>query len=197
MKVIGVTGGIGAGKSTVSDYLIQKGFPVIDADKIAREITEPGSDVLEKLANSFGDEILQTDGRLNRKKLGALVFADSDKKLKLDEITHRAILQRMLSDIAQGEAEGIHKVMFFDAALLFETGLQSYADNIWLVDSKDDIRVERLKQRDQLTEEEIYKRIKNQMSREEKLRRADVVLDNSKDKEALYLQIDKLLKDYE
>lgn len=191
MKIVGLTGGIGSGKSTVTDYLISKGFPVLDADKIAREIVLPGSEMLIRLASVFGNQILLEDGRLNRKMLADMVFSDQEKKRTLDGLMHTRILELIHDKILQFREE---KVVFIDAPLLFETGLDQSTDEIWVIDADDETRIKRIMDRDGLEREEILKRISAQMSRDEKNLRADVILDNNGDQETLYRQVDKLLK---
>ena len=196
MKTIGLTGGIGTGKSTVSRYLETKGYKIIDADLIAREVVEPGKPALEALVCEFGPEILLEDGSLNRRELARLAFSSPEGKAKLDRITHGAIFARIdeLQLQYASELETIaDAVMFLDAPLLLETGLDQKTDLVWVVDVPDDVRVKRVVLRDGLTEEEIWARIKNQMSREEKLDRADGILDNSGTLEELYHQVDVLL----
>lgn len=195
MRIVGLTGGIGSGKSTVSDYLISKGLHVLDADKIAREIVLPGSDMLIELSAVFGKGILQEDGSLDRKKLGAIVFSDAEKKEILDRMMHTRILELIHERILQFREESEHaKVIFIDAPLLFETGLDKSADEIWVIDVDDETRIRRIMARDCLQREEILKRIESQMTRDEKNSRADVILDNSGEPEALYRQIDQLLE---
>ena len=196
MKTIGLTGGIGTGKSTVSRYLTTKGYKIIDADRIAREVVEPGKPALAQLAERFGGEILLEDGSLDRRKLAQLAFATKEGKNALDEITHGAIFARIdeLQEQYRRELETTaDAVIFLDAPLLLETGLDRKCDGVWVVDVPDDIRVERVKLRDGLSEEEIRARMRNQMSREEKISKADAVLDNSGELEDLYRQVDRLL----
>ena len=196
MKTIGLTGGIGTGKSTVSRYLKTKGYQIIDADLIAREVVEPGQPALVRLTEEFGREILLEDGSLDRRKLAQLAFSSPEGKEALDRITHGAIFQRIDELQEQYETEFSSQegaVIFLDVPLLFETGLDRKADLVWVVDVPDELRVQRVVLRDGLTEEEIWARIKNQMSREEKLAKADYVLDNSGTLEALYEQVDALL----
>ena len=198
MKTIGLTGGIGTGKSTVSRYLTTKGYKIIDADRIAREVVEPGQPALKALVEEFGPEILLEDGRLNRRELARLAFASPEGKAALDRITHGAIFARIEELQLQYAAE-LEKtsdaVIFLDVPLLFETGFDRKADLVWVVDVPDEIRVQRVVLRDGLTEEEVWARIKNQMSREEKIARADVVLDNSGTPEELYAQVDARLNE--
>lgn len=194
MKVIGLTGGIGSGKSTATDYLISRGFHVLDADQIAREIVLPGSEMLIQLASAFGRGIILEDGSLDRKKLGEIVFSDPEKKTTLDALMHTSILELIRERILQFREEGENKVIFIDAPLLFETGLNKSVSEIWLIDVDDEIRIKRIMARDGLNREEIEKRISAQMTREEKQSLADVILDNTGDQEALYQQIEQLLK---
>ena len=208
MKIIGLTGGIGAGKSTVTDYLVARGFHVLDADKISREIVLPGSDLLIQLTELFGEDILLEDGGLNRKKLGSIVFSDPEKKKQLDEVMHSKILEMIHERIFQIKEESrydaetvIHpelaatrKVIFIDAPLLFETGLEKSVGEVWVIDAEDEIRIRRVMERDGLNRDEILKIMSFQMDRNEKNSKADVLLDNSGEKEALYEQLDHLLK---
>jgi len=194
MKIIGLTGGIGSGKSTVTDYLIARGFPVLDADKIAREIVLPGSEMLIQLASVFGKAIIMQDGSLDRKELGNIVFSDAEKKKTLDGLMHTRILELIHDRILQYHEESVHKVIFIDAPLLFETGLDKSVSETWVIDVDEETRIKRIMERDGLKREDIAMRISNQMTRDEKNKRADVILDNSRDQETLYQQIEQLLQ---
>lgn len=208
MKIIGLTGGIGSGKTTVSDYLISKGYHVLDADQIAREIVLPGSEMLIRLSAVFGEEIIAEDGSLNRKKLGNIVFSDAEKKKTLDSMMHTEILELIHERIHQfrekteaaaesaidPEFRSRNGVIFIDAPLLFETGLHESVSEIWVVDADDETRIKRIMERDGLKREEILKIISSQMARNEKNRRADIILDNTGDQKALYRQLEELLK---
>ena len=196
MKVIGLTGGIGAGKSTVSDYLLDKGFTVIDADKIARSMTEKGSETLQALTEAFGEDILFTDGCLDRKKLAAIVFSDEKKRLVLEELTTKKVVQIIEEKITGLQEEGYEAAVFIDAPLLFESGADKLCDAVWLVDASIDIRIRRVMARDDVTSEEVKRRILNQMSSSEKIARSTDIIDNSKGKEALYEQVERLLERY-
>lgn len=193
MKIIGLTGGIGSGKSTVSNYLIQKGYPVIDADKIAREIVQPNSDILIKLVNCFGEMILNPDGSLNRKLLANKAFSSKEQKMKLDHIMLHEIVQTILREIELYNKKG-KSLIFIDAPLLFEAGLDKKAHESWVVDASDEIRIERVIRRDGFTRAEILSRMEKQMSREEQHKKATYILNNSTTTHALYEQIDKLLE---
>lgn len=189
---IGLTGGIGSGKSTVTDYLIERGYRVIDADKVARDITEPGSSVLEKLKAEFGSGVIRKDGSLDRKQLAAVVFADDDKRKILDSITHREIYDIIVAELNKRPDETV----FADAALLFETGLDREVDMVWVVTADKDERVKRVTVRDDAEESQVLARIESQMDDEEKCRAADEVIDNSGSKEDLRKKVSELLDKY-
>lgn len=207
MNVIGLTGGIGSGKSTVSAYLKEKGCVIIDADKIARRVTEQGSPILDQLAAAFGQDILFSDGTLNRKKLGHIVFADPQKKALLDQITLGAVcgkireeLERVRKAAERGEKndgkdgeKSADEIVILDVPLLFETGLDELADSVWVVDAEDETRIQRICERDQMSREDAENRIASQMSREERCRNAGNVIDNSGDLDHLYEQIERLI----
>lgn len=196
MKLIGLTGGIGTGKSTVSQYLKTKGYEIIDADRIARQVVEPGMPALGRLVDRFGAEILQEDGSLNRRRLAQLAFASPEGKAALDSITHSAIfacIEEQRAQLKRRYGDDPAALAFLDAPLLLETGLERMTDQVWVVDVPDDVRMERIRLRDGWTEEEIRARMKNQMERREKLDRADRVIDNSGTVEQLHAQVDGLL----
>ena len=192
MKIIGLTGGIGTGKSTVSAYLAQKGCKIIDADLISHQMTEAGSPCLAEIRDAFGEDVFLRDGNLDRKKVGRLVFVDATKKKTLEQIITRRVIEkplRILQDCrAQQEA-----LVVLDAPLLFECGMQRYTDETWLVVCRTETRLRRIAARDGLAEEDIQKRIANQMSTEQKEKLADYIIDNSRDLAWLYAQIDTLL----
>ncbi len=196
MKVIGLTGGIGAGKSTVSDFLLDKGFTVIDADKIARQMTEKGSKTLQALTSAFGEDILLEDGALDRKKLAAVVFSDDEKRLVLEELTTKEVVRIMEARVADLRAEACAELVFIDAPLLFEAGADRLCDAIWLVDADMDVRVSRVMMRDGVCAEDVKKRMAKQMSSAEKASRSTDIIDNSKGKEALYQRVEQLLEKY-
>ena len=179
MNVIGLTGGIGTGKSTVSQYLRDWGFAVIDADKIAREITEPGRPLLAELEKAFGNEIIREDGSLDRKGLAAIVFSDAEKRRVLDQLTHGRILEEIQRGVVLCKEQASAKGIIIDAPLLFETGLDQQCDQVWLVTADQDLRVQRVCVRDGSSPREVRDRIRSQMPDEEKRKRADRVLDNS------------------
>lgn len=188
--IIGLTGGIGAGKSTVSDYLIKKGYPVLDADKVAKEIVEPETETLSLLSNAFGEGIINSDGSLNRSRLAEIAFSDPEKKKLLDRIMHGKVIEILLQRAGEMAAEPF---IFMDVPLLFESGMDRHVDLVWLVDADDELRIRRVAERDRVGREEVLRRIGHQMDRYERIRRASVILDNSEDKEKLYKKIDEEL----
>lgn len=195
MKIIGITGGIGSGKSTVSNYLTEKGFKIIDADKIAKNLLDIGEEAYFKAVEYFGTEILNSDKTVDRKKLGSIVFASREKRKILNEITHGLVKKRVLSEIAANEAT--QEVIFLDVPLMFEVGMDKLCAEVWLVVADERVKILRLQKRDEITKDEIIAKFRSQMPDEEKIKRADFVIDNSGNEEALYLQLDKLLKKYE
>lgn len=192
MKIIGLTGGIGTGKSTVSAYLAQKGCKIIDADLISHQMTEAGSPCLAEIRDAFGEDVFLRDGNLDRKKVGRLVFADATKKKTLEQIITRMVIEKTLRILQDCRAQQ-EDLVVLDAPLLFECGMQRYTDETWLVVCRTETRLRRIAARDGLAEEDIQKRIANQMSTEQKEKLADYIIDNSRDLAWLYAQIDTLL----
>lgn len=196
MKTIGITGGIGTGKSTVSDYIARKGYKVIDADGISRKMTEKGSPVIKTIRETFGDEFFDEQGNLNRKKMAALVFADAIKKKQLEEIITAKVIDNVKKQIKDLRHSGRYDIIFLDAPLLFESGTDKVVDCVWLVMADMDIRIDRVISRDGTSREDVVRRINNQMSDEEKASKSQEIIDNSKGKAELYKQIDRLISKY-
>lgn len=193
MKIIGLTGGIGSGKSTVSAYLKSKGCRIIDADALARQMTEKGSPVLETLRTAFGDKYFNEDGSLRRKELGAFVFAHPEQKKLLEGIVTRAVIDESIAILEEWKKENYDGIAVLDAPLLFECGMQKYMDETWLVKADCRTVIRRVMSRDGLSCDEIKGRIRAQMPLSEKEKLADRIIDNSGDLEYLYGQVDKLL----
>lgn len=190
--VLGITGGIASGKSTVVDFFKAEGFPVVDGDIVAREVVEPGSDGLRALEKVFGRTILQNDGRLDRKKLGTIIFQDEQK---------RHLLNKTLDPFIRGEierqtleAKKINQLVIVDIPLLFEGHYESMMDEVATVYVTPKIQLERLMARNDLSEEEAIKRINSQLSLEEKKKRADIVFDNCHSQETTRQQVLNWLK---
>ena len=179
MRVVGLTGGIGSGKSTVSGILAKLGAKIIDADLVSREIMEKGKEAYNEIVDCFGKEILDKEGNIDRKKLGSIVFSDKEKLKRLNEITHPKIIDKIKKMIE--EEKDKNKVIVIDAALLIETGLYKLVDEVWLVVVDIDTQIKRVMERDGFSCEEALKRIKSQMPLEEKIKYADFIINNSKD----------------
>jgi dephospho-CoA kinase len=178
MKIIGLTGGIAAGKSSIARMLRALGAAVIDADLIARQIVTPGSPALAEIRQTFGDDFLTPQGELDRKKLGALVFSDPKAREKLNLITHPRIAQQMSDETERARSEQ-KKAAFLEAALLFEAKWDQGLDGVWVVAIPEALQIERLIQRDGYTEEQARARLASQMPLAQKLSRASLVIDNA------------------
>lgn len=178
MRVVGLTGGIACGKSTVSDMLRRLGVPIVDADQIARQVVEPGSPVLAAIVREFGASVLQADGTLDRARLGALVFGDAAARARLNAITHPAIQQRSAAQLAEHARAGA-KIAVYDAALILENGLGGAVDALIVVAVPEDVQVERLVRRDGIDRDAAIARVRAQMPLAEKVAAADWVVDNS------------------
>ena len=185
--IIGLTGGIASGKSTVSNYLAELGAIIIDADKIAHEIMEKGKTAYWQVIEAFGREILAENGEIDRSRLGKIVFNNLEKKKILEEITHPQVIREMREKIEEYRAE--NKVIVLDIPLLFEAGLEFMVDEIWVVYVDRGTQLQRLMARDGLSYEEANKRIQAQMSLEKKRDLADFVINNKGNIEDLKRQV--------
>lgn len=194
MYLIGITGGIGSGKSTVTEFIRNKKIKVVDADEISREITKDGSHTINQLVTIFGEEILKEPGVLDRKKLAKLVFNDLDMKKKLDDFMLIRIISEINRQLMLLSNEGL---VFLDAPLLYEAELDKICEEVWTVSAPLEVRIARVMKRDGVSKEEVKERINNQMPDEEKNKLADVVLDNSSDKIKLEQDIETKLKEVE
>ena len=189
MWKIGVTGGIGSGKSTVSQRLQDLGAVIIDADKVAREIVEPGQPALEELDAAFAG-VLNEDGTLNRAELARQAFATPEATEKLNSITHPRIRERTNALFAQAEQAG-EDVVVYDMPLLIENGETSRVDHVLVVDAPDEVRVRRLVESRGLDESDAKARIKAQIDRDSRLAAADTVMDNGGTVDELLAQVDR------
>ncbi|MDR4226707.1 dephospho-CoA kinase [Bacillus mojavensis] len=190
--VIGLTGGIASGKSTVANMLIDKGITVIDADIIAKQAVEIGMPAYRQIIDEFGEDILLENGDIDRRKLGALVFTNEQKRLALNSIVHPAVREEMLKRRDESIANQ-ETFVVLDIPLLFESKLESLVDKIIVVSVTKELQLERLIKRNQLTEEEALSRIRSQMPLEEKVSRADNVIDNSGTLEETKQQLEEIL----
>lgn len=178
IRIIGLTGGIATGKSTVARFFTDRGIPVIDADQLAREAVLPGSPALESIVTHFGREILTREGILDRKRLGSLIFPDPQKRKILEGILHPEIRKLADNAIAQAISAG-HQRLIYMAPLLIEAGATGLVDTIWVVTVRPEMQLERLVQRDGTTREQAQHIIDSQMPLSEKERYGDVIIDNS------------------
>ena len=194
MIVIGLTGGTGSGKSTVAAYLKGKGCHIIDADKISRELTAKGGEALGAIMSAFGQDVFFEDGSLDRKKLGTIVFNDTQKLKILEEIITRKVIELTLQRIAKLKVQGNESIVVLDAPLLFECGMNDGTDENWLVICEQEQRVNRLMKRDGMERQSIFDRMANQLRDDEKIILADYIIDNSGTLEELYRQIDSLIE---
>ncbi|WP_221566363.1 dephospho-CoA kinase [Alkalihalobacillus sp. TS-13] len=175
--IVGLTGGIASGKSTISEMIQEMNIPVIDADKIAREVVLPGEPAYKQIVEFFGTEILEKDGSLNRKKLGAVIFNDEEKRLKLNSIVHPAVRLRMLG--RRDELLEKHKSVVMDIPLLFESKLTHMVDHTLLVYVDKETQLKRLMERDHSSSKEALSRIRSQIPLGDKKKWADEVIDNN------------------
>lgn len=187
--LVGLTGGIATGKSTVSALLRALGCVVIDADQLAREVVEPGQPALAAIVEEFGAEVLRPDGTLDRQRLGAIVFADGARRRRLEEITHPAIRKRLLERLDRLAGEGFRGIVVFDAPVMVESGSHRTMDRLVVVVADEETQLARLMARDGLSREEALRRIRSQMPLAEKARLADYVIDNSGDRETTEAQV--------
>lgn len=193
MLRIGLTGGIGSGKTTVADLLRSHGLPIIDADLIARDIVKPGQPALAELAQAFGHDILNVDGSLNRSLLASRAFVDSEHIELLNSITHPRIQAETARRFAVAEAAG-EKAVVYDMPLLVDNGLHKAMDLVVVVDVDAEARVARLVAWRGLKEEDARRRLDAQISDEERLAAADVVIDNNGNLESLDRQVADLIE---
>lgn len=189
---IGITGGIGSGKSTVARLLAEKGYPVISADEIAKEITEPGGEALDKIASIIGKDAISPDGTLNRSWLRKEISHNPKTRGILDSITHPIIQKRSreLRDQAFTSGAGL---VFYEAPLLFEAKSDSGLDGVICVHAADSVRIKRVQERDQRTADEIEKLLNSQMPQEEKMKRSNYLIENNGDKKSLSAATNKVL----
>ena len=177
-QIIGLTGGIASGKSTVAKVIKDLGIIVIDADQVAREVVQVGESAYYQIIKTFGKGILNDDQTINRDKLGAIIFNDKDKRKKLNDIVHPAIRKRMNEQKEKYISEG-KKTIVLDIPLLFESNRTDQVDKILLVYVNEDVQLQRLMERNHLNKEEAMARIKSQIPLSKKKQMADEVIDNN------------------
>ena len=194
-RIIGITGGIASGKSTVTEFLRQQGYQVIDADQVVHELQEPGGRLYQALLSAFGSAILREDGRLDRPKLGAMMFGNPQLLEQSSQIQNQIIREELAGRrdmLAETE-----DIFFMDLPLLFELQYEDWFDQIWLVDVTEETQLSRLMTRNALSQEEAEKRIAAQLSLQEKRKRSDVLIDNNGSLEETRQQIRNALQKLE
>lgn len=192
-KIIGLTGPTGSGKGTVAKYLQKKGYKVIDADSIVRQVTSPNTVCLKTLCSAFGNEILNSDNSLNRKALAKIAFSTKENTQLLNDITHPFVYLQVLKLIGEYIESG-HTNIVYDAPLLFESNGHIMCDYTLSVLCPVEKRMERIINRDNLTAEQAQSRINAQHNDEYYINRSDYTLNNDNDLQSLYNQIDKVLQ---
>lgn len=191
--IIGLTGSIATGKSTVSLMFDDFNIPVIDADKISRDVVKPGMEAYKKIVNHFGEDVLRKDNTIDRAKLGDIIFSNENKRKQLNNIIHPAIRKEMIRQRDLLIEENVNCVVL-DIPLLFESKLTHFVDKTVVVYVDEDVQLERLIKRNNYTKEEALKRIQSQMSVKKKAQLADEVIDNNGSKYQSYVQLEELLK---
>jgi dephospho-CoA kinase len=189
MKLVGLTGGIGSGKSTIARRLAEHGAHIIDADHVAREVVEPGTPALSEIAAVFGAHVISEDGTLNRGALGDIVFSDPAKRIQLNAIVHPAVQKRTQELFAQAPQGA---VVVYDVPLLVETQNEYSFDEIVVASAPESVRIERLMEHRGMLESEAAARIESQAPEEDRLKIASHVIDTSGDISHTYSQVDAL-----
>jgi dephospho-CoA kinase len=173
--IVGLTGGIGSGKTTVADEFARLGITLVDADVIARDVVKPGSNCLNAIVKQFGEQMLLPDQTLDRAQLRTAIFSDADKKRWLNALMHPAIREQMLKELSEAESD----YCFLVAPLLFENQLEQYVHSSVVVDVPEQVQVSRTTSRDDVSTEQVKNIIKAQISRADRLAKADVVINNN------------------
>ena len=194
-KIIGLTGGIASGKSTVSNWLISQGYPVVDADIAARKVVEPGMQALREITEAFGRDILLEDGTLDRKKLGAIIFSDEEKRQTLNAIVHPAVREWMRQETERAFSVGA-SVVIMDIPLLFESKLTHMVEETVLVYVSMETQLKRLMDRDGYSEADALARIHAQMPIDDKRKLADYIIDNNGPVSETIEQVKEIMKQF-
>ena len=194
MSVYGLTGGIGVGKSTVANIFQESGIPVVLADDVGRQVAAKGSDGLAEIVSSFGADVLDANGELDRRKLGTLIFNNPDRRRHLEGILHprvRHLSQELFKNLEQVG----NQIVIYESALLYETQRHTEMQGVILVTASEEQRIARVRSRDGSDEADVRKRIRAQMDEEEKLGLADHIVDNSGDLQALHSNVSSLISE--
>ena len=189
--IVGLTGGIASGKSEAARFLEEAGAHTLDADAISHALTAPEAPMLKDIREVFGDGVFNEDGTLNRAALAEIVFSDPEMRRRLDGLIHPAVQKAMLDEVETAEKNG-EKLVFLNVPLLFETGMDTLCDETWLVSASEDTQLKRLTERDGVTIEQASARINSQMRLEDKIARANVVIENNRTLEKLKNEVQSL-----
>ena len=190
--LVGLTGGIGSGKSLAASFFKELGAHIIDADQLSRDLVHPGQTALKEIVNYFGKNILDSTGNLNRRKLAKIVFQDSKKKSVLEEILHPKIFKKEQEVFLKICTKDSFAIVIIDAALLIESGNYKHVNKVIVVRSSEESQIQRILSRNAISFDEAVARIKNQMSLEEKIKYADFILDNNMQQEDLLQKVQEL-----
>jgi dephospho-CoA kinase len=193
---IGLTGGIASGKSTVTGMIRELGIPVIDADQVARDVVKVGEEAYAQIVATFGRDILQANGEIDRAKLGAIVFHSEQERKKLNAIVHPAVRRRMMAE-KEAYVQNGAKTIVLDIPLLFESELTHFIDKVIVVYVDDDVQLERLMKRNGFSKEEALARIRSQMPLREKVKKADAVINNNGTVEETRQQLLQILTEWD
>jgi dephospho-CoA kinase len=193
---IGLTGGIASGKSTVTKMIRELGIPVIDADQVARDVVKVGEEAYTQIVATFGQDILQANGEIDRAKLGAIVFHNEQERKKLNAIVHPAVRRRMMAEKEEYVQSGA-KTIVLDIPLLFESELTHLIDKVIVVYVDDEVQLERLMKRNGFSKEEALARIRSQMPLREKVKKADAVINNNGMVEETKQQLLQILREWD
>lgn len=195
MILVGLTGGIATGKSTVADLFRRFGAAVIDADQLARDVVQPGKPAWREIVKCFGKRVLLPDRTIDRPALGSIVFRNRRKLRRLERIIHPRVAREQQRRARRIARRTPNAIIIYEVPLLFEAGVNTRVDKIIVVTADRETQVARLKQRNGLTRRQAFQRIKSQMPLAEKARRADIVLDGTKSKSLLSREIRRLVRD--
>ncbi len=192
MDVIGLTGGIACGKSTIAGMLVQKGALLVDADQLSREAVKPGNQAWREIRQWLGEAIVEEDGSLDRKKIAALVFNDLTSLAKLNSIVHPRVLDLFYQRSGELKKDFPGRPLIWDIPLLFETGYDKRVDYIVVVACREEVQIQRLRARDGLSREEAIRRIRSQLELRKKIAKADFIICNNAGRDLLREKVDLL-----
>ncbi|MFC1903398.1 dephospho-CoA kinase [Chloroflexota bacterium] len=191
MKIIGLTGGIGSGKSTVSEFLAELGANIIDADKLGHEALKPDTKVWHEIVSAFGRQVVNTNGTISREKLGAIVFRNTESRARLNQIMHPRIQDMVATQLEKYRRQGVD-VVVLEVPLLLEAGWASLVDEVWVTTAPEATVLKWLRKRTKLSERELLARIRSQLPSEARIKHTDVVIDTDCNLDELKAKIKKL-----